>query len=749
MYPVSDAFMQAIESNTRKYYWSGTITTLDKKIYEFGNENIVKGSGYISRQCCGNSEIELGSVYAAELGISLFCDIDRYTLDGAEIKLWFHLVLENGGTESIPLGVFYVAEANRHIKTLELKAYDAMLNLDKNFNKGLSSAYPYEFLSLLSKVCHVELAQTKEEIEALPNGTELLGIYQDNDIESWRDFLYYLAQTLGCFASIDRYGKLCLTAYGNTAVMAVGSRHRFSSSFSDFVTRYTAVSSTNKKTETAEYYAKDPDDGLTMNLGVNPLLQFGLEETRKRIINAILDAISSVEYVPFDSDMIGNPALDLGDVLRFTGGHADETKRSAITSVYTKINGKQTVKCVGKNPRLAAAKSKNDKNISGLISSIGETKLSVYTYTNALALDVGEEKLSIINMEFASGDETNAEFHAQCIMQVASSAEQRSVTAETTVDLGDTKDEDGNIVENKKMLSFPVSWSEDGQSEITIYYMLDGHEVEQFHPKETWHSGIHLLNLYYPIIELEANQLHTFEVLISMKNGTVHIDDQDIMATITGQGLGVQERWDGRITADDTLQRISLAGMPTFTMRENLTVHFIAPRKSGLSDSMGSIALVGMPMYTLHDSIRLFTPIVHDVVETSDRKKMRYDKQYVLDEEGFMLRKDYTISGGVESDLNRGRMTKLVIPTDAFVELTAIQVLPFETLPFVNKNVLYAADLELTHYMETEDETVKLKNNFTEIVYGKDMEIDRGRLAAFTLGLENMETVEKLEVTNG
>lgn len=429
MYPVSDAFMQAIKSNTRKYYWTGTITTSDKKTYEFGNEDIVKGSGYISRQCCGNSEIELGSVYAAELGISLFCDIDRYTLDGAEIKLWFHLLLDDGRTESIPIGVFYVAEANRRIKTLELKTYDGMLNLDKSFNKGLSSAAPYEFLSLLSKACHVELAQTKEEIEALPNGTELLGIYQDNDIESWRDFLYYLAQTLGCFAVIDRYGKLSLTAYGSTPVMAIDIRHRFSSSFSDFVTRYTAVSSTNKKTETAEYYAKDPDDGLTMNLGVNPLLQFGLEETRKRIINAILNVVSSVEYVPFDSETIGNPALDLGDVLRFTGGHADETKQSAITSIYTKINGKQTVKCVGKNPRLAAAKSKNDKNISGLISSIGETKLSIYTFTNALALDAGEEKLSIINMEFASGDETNAEFHAQAIMEVESNPDTRMLTA--------------------------------------------------------------------------------------------------------------------------------------------------------------------------------------------------------------------------------------------------------------------------------------------------------------------------------
>lgn len=748
MYPVSELYKQTITEPSRNYYWSGKIVTKDEREYPFENKDIVKGSGYITRQCSGSSEIELGTVYAAELGISLFSDIDRYTLDGAKITLDFHLVLSDGSIETVPMGIFFIAEANRHIKTLELKAYDAMLNLDKNFNKGLSSAYPYEFLSHLSKACKVELAQSEEEIQGLTNGTELFGIYQENDIESWRDFLYYLAQALGCFATINRFGKLMLVPYQNTPTKVVDSRHRFTSSFSDFVTRYTAISSTNKKTEKAEYYAKDPDDGLTMNLGINPLLQFGLEETRKRILNGVLDAICVVEYVPFDSDTIGDPVLDLGDILQFTGGQADETKRSAITAITTKINGKQTIKCVGKNPKLAEAKSKNDKNITGLINSISETRLSVYTFTNALALDVGNEKLSIINMEFASGDETNAEFHAQCIMQVASNADTRSVTAETTVDLGETEDEDGNKVENKKVVSFPISWNEDGQSEVTIYYMLDGHEVEQFHPKETWHSGNHLLTMYYPIIELEANQLHTFEVLISMKNGTAHIDDQDIMATITGQGLGVQDRWDGRITADDTLQRIAFAGMPTFTMRENLTVHFIAPRKSGLSDSMGSIALSGMPMYTLHDSIRLFTPIVHDVVETADRRKMRYDKQYVLDGDVFTLRKDYAISGGVESGLNRGRMTKLVIPTDAFAELTAIQVLPFETLPFVNKNVLYAANLELTHYMEIVDGTVKLKNDFTEMIYGEDMEIDRGRLAVFPLGLENMEIIEEVEVTN-
>jgi len=43
----------------------------------------------------------------------------------------------------------------------------------------------------------VELAQTQAEIEAMPNGTELLSIYVENDIETYRDALYFVAQVLG------------------------------------------------------------------------------------------------------------------------------------------------------------------------------------------------------------------------------------------------------------------------------------------------------------------------------------------------------------------------------------------------------------------------------------------------------------------------------------------------------------------------------------------------------------------------
>ena len=123
MYPVSDAFLRAVRSNTRKYFWTDTIVTKGGMTYEFGAKESVKGSGYISRQCCGSTEIELGTVYAAEMEITLLSDIDRYTLEDALVTLVFHLVLADGSVEDVSMGVFEVSEANRLAKCLELRKY--------------------------------------------------------------------------------------------------------------------------------------------------------------------------------------------------------------------------------------------------------------------------------------------------------------------------------------------------------------------------------------------------------------------------------------------------------------------------------------------------------------------------------------------------------------------------------------------------------------------------------------------------
>lgn len=568
MYPVSEAFLQAVQGNTRKYYWTGKITTAGGMEYPFDQEDIVKGSGYITAQCCGNSEIELGAVYAAEMGISLFLAIDRYTLEDAEVELSYHLRLASGAYETIPMGIFEVSEANRSVHVLELKAYDRMLRFDRAFNGFETIGTAYGMMALCSTACGVELAQAQAEIEALPNGSELLSIYPENDIETYRDVLYFTAQVLGGFFCINRAGKLEFRQYGETSVMEILQKHRFSSSFSDFVTRYTAVSSTNLRTQTSEYYALETDDGLTMNLGVNPLLQFGLEETRAELCGNILDALSKVNYVPFDSDTIGNPALDLGDVLTFSGGQADAQRITCVTSFTVKIGGRQSLKCVGKNPRLSRAKSKNDKNISGLLNQIEAGKIGIHTFTNASEYSIGETDVRIISIEFASKEENHAQFFGQVVVDVAADPAAKSANASGTVVIplpsgeseAGTSSSAADGTDISVDVSLPVTWTEDGKAVCHVTFELNNAEILLHHPVETWHSGKHILSLYYPIENIVPNITNTFNVYLRMENGSGSVGIGDCIASISGQAMAAAAAWDGRIDIEETVGLFSVGG---------------------------------------------------------------------------------------------------------------------------------------------------------------------------------------------
>ncbi|MFD1403755.1 hypothetical protein [Robinsoniella peoriensis] len=627
MYPVTETFLTAIQSNSRRCRWTGRITTTKGDAIDFEGKDIVKGSGYLSSQCCGGTELELGTVYSTEMGITLFLDVDRYTLEGAEIELFYHLLLPDGTYETVPMGIFEISEANRNIKCLEIKAYDYMLRFEKQFSGTSTNGTAYEMIALCCGACGVEMAQTQAEMEAMPNGTEILSLYSENDIETYRDVLYYAGQVLGGFFVINRVGKLELRKFGNEPVIEITQNHRFHSSFSDFITRYTAVSSTNMRTQTAEYYALEPDDGLTMNLGINPLLQFGLEETRKRLCENILEDISVISYIPFDSDTIGNPALDLGDVLQFSGGHADNTQISCVTVSKCRIGGKHTLKCVGKNPRLAQAKSKNDKNLAGLLNQIEEGKVGFFSFVNAKDYELSETKQQVISIDFTAGEVTQAEFIGLVVMDVNADAVKRESSAVGTITVpfpvsptsesnlsinADSKEGVNTGVEMAAETSseekaedvsvevnLPVTWEEDGKAAVQARYTLNGTDIELFCPTQTSGSGRHTFPLYYPVSNVLPNLLNNFSVYFSAVGGSVRIEKGSCIATVTGQGLAAEAAadWDGTLKIEETIRKYQVLNwFKQGTLTDCVSAKIDRPQSVGISQSVAKTAMTGFPM---------------------------------------------------------------------------------------------------------------------------------------------------------
>lgn len=721
MFEVSEKFKNAVRQNTRKYEWYGTITTKAGKVYKFTAKDIVKGSGYIKWQCCSSTEIELGTVYAAEMGISLFSEIDRYTLEDAAIRLYYSLTLSDGTVETIPMGIFEVSEANRKVRTLEIKAYDYMLRFEKTLKLESSSGTPYQFLKAACDTCKVELAQTVAEISALPNGKTTLGIYSDNDIETFRDLIYYVAQVLGCFCQIDRYGKLILKKYGNTSVWNVPQKERFDSSYSDFVTRYTAISSTNQISQTAEYIAMEKDDALTMNLGINPLMQFGLKSVREKMLREILTALQKVNYVPFDSNTIGNPALEVGDVLRFSGGHADETQISCITSIECKINGKMSLKCVGKNPRLSSAKSKNDKNITGLMNSVESGKTIIYNFVNVAPFVVGQSLTNVMDIDFTATEDTTAAFQCEMLLEV--------IKAETS--------------EEEMEGSFP---------ELSIVYKLNNESIDNFMPTKTCLYGRHIVTLFFPISKVIENSSNTFSMYLKISAGTVKIEEAQIRATISGQGLaaGIGD-WNGRININENIGFINIGDVPFVAdvFKDKVSVVFPSSKKQGVTQTIGNIAIVdqnfGADAFTDRAWI---SEILRTFVLTSVRGNPKYNGYITVNtDENFMLRKRYVQKSEPKS-LDYGYAENLLIDISYFTRVDAVAINGYTSEIRLQFAVTVAdTSVKVPDTVETKNGFFELKAATTETQNAVSKEIDEGFLECTGIDISGFDGVKGVEFT--
>ena len=59
----------------------------------------------------------------------------------------------------------------------------------------------------------------------------------------------------------------------------------------------------------------------------------------------------------------------------------------------------------------------------------------------------------------------------------------------------------------------PVKWQEDGQAFCHVVFEFNNEEIVEHCPVETWHSGKHILSLYYPIEKIVANYTNTFNAV--------------------------------------------------------------------------------------------------------------------------------------------------------------------------------------------------------------------------------------------
>lgn len=695
MYNVSDDFRSVMKmpAQTRRLY--GTIGT-----FEFKQKNVLQGTFSITNQCSDNSNIQIGQVYIGELKATFRgLDIPRNSWKGKEIIAYQGLKV-NDTFEDVLIGHYFIDDANWSKAGVDVTAYDAMSKFDKNLSLTTSSGTVFDFISYACDVCKVELGMSKEEMSNFPNGQELLGIYDENDMETYRDLIAWCAQTTGSNALINREGKLIFKQYSDTILETFSSSQRLDGgTISDFDSFYTGISVVNLKLQTTSYYGAEVDNGLTMNLGSNPLLQYGTNETIEKQRRAILAAIQSINYTPMKMKLNVPYIYDLMDVLEFTDGIIGKGSsiKAAITKYTWKFNGDYEVECSGSDPALASGKSKVDKNISGLLEQVDAAKTIVYKFVNTEDLDIIEDFTKIISITFTSKEKASALFLAQVLLDVTADEEEKEITGtanyteevitsgseeetitQETTDSGETKEE----VEVSKVVKF--NFKEKKHPVVQASYKLNDEFDEIFIPKQSYHEGSHILTLYYPILSIKDNSQSTLEVFLNISGGKGTIKKANIIGTIFGQGLVADYyEWDGNIKIEESFPKTLLtkSKIGIKTISDTLSVGFDLPKKNNIVDNFAkfvfganTLKLVGFKDSAGGETGAPAGPTI-DVVQTQQTVTFDSLTQYMeRDEESNIQLKTMYEYIGAKGEIDDGKICSVKAITADKVSVQEINV---------------------------------------------------------------------------
>ena len=571
MRTVSEAFRAKIKDPQRVEHVRGNVGGVsfeDNKILHLSYQN----------QCSDNKDVTFGSARIGQLTATLWgINIPRYSWRGLPIKIDYGLEIDDEGTIEW-VDDLLTATIGKAVWTdigVNITAYDCLANLDIPVNFEQTSGQIFGMLTLVSNDTGVLLGITEEECAALPNGTDILGLIQPNDITTYRDFVSSIATVVGGFATATGDGKLLIKSFADSEVVfKFEAKDRVVGSvFSDYVTNYDGIVITDAETGAPMYYFADgASDGISINIGSNPLLQTGVSAAKDAQRQRLAEVAHSIAYVPFQLAILNCPVFELGDLIECEGGVAGfETITCCVMAIDWTFKTTTSMKGFGADPNLTAGKSRTDKALTTALKQSKESGMTYYPFINTQAVSLTETPQRLYRIAFATADTTDVE------------------------------------------LWHEVKWNIDTEGgdpvEITYEYYLDGVKFD-YEPVDTWTDGFHSMPHPYWLLEVSGGETHYWEVRAKINGGSAVAAIGDIHALLKGQKLVGSVKFDGNIELSDEIPPL-IAGQ----------------RIVALADSVISIDRdLSYPNISLADS---FSPLIagQRIVALADNMSITREKE--------------------------------------------------------------------------------------------------------------------------
>lgn len=226
------------------------------------------------------------------------------TLNGIPVK---SLSSNNSSFEMIPIGIYNVDDyTDNDDNTITIKALDNMIKFEFNYNgkELIDKKNEATLLEVAQDICNkagVELGST-----SFLNSDKKVSVY-DNTVTA-REYISYIAESAGCFACIDRKGKLCFREFCQDEIeipLEMFGEYKWGEEF---------------KISKLSY-----EDGLrSFKFGEDTRNNFWINQENMYIVDEdqvqkIYNKIKDLTVNTFEGKTVIDPAIDLGDKIVIDG----------------------------------------------------------------------------------------------------------------------------------------------------------------------------------------------------------------------------------------------------------------------------------------------------------------------------------------------------------------------------------------------------------------------------------------------
>lgn len=332
MYQVSEALDKVISGSGRTFY--ARLNGISEGIQEIVQTNFSTPDSYFY----------VGGATASKIEVSMFTKSQDF-VKGAEVRLEIGATAD-GTIEWIPMGYFTIKEQKKDRNLLTFTAYDRLESKLAKAYKSKITSYPVEskeFLTDISKQTGVEFDTSKlsdnliiDKILTVNDQSGEKAYKEPFDGFTMQQVVGYIAQLHGTFAICDRNGKVTFRWYGTLATDHPGKIGDTAGSyledqnlsfiyntieflkeshtyliktnryFDDLLQSETMcqISGISCDTENNHY-----ESGTNINTNLsNPVMT-------QEWLDKILEKIKDTRYYPVSFSFMGDPRLDVGDVV--------------------------------------------------------------------------------------------------------------------------------------------------------------------------------------------------------------------------------------------------------------------------------------------------------------------------------------------------------------------------------------------------------------------------------------------------